>query len=77
MPISIRLRPDVERLLDQRARRERKTRTALVHEALDAWLKPSGSGLGSAIRAALADAPDGIGIERNQPADSDTRDWER
>ena len=77
MPISIRLRPDVERLLDQRARREHKTRTALVHEALDAWLKPSSIGLGSAIRAALVDAPDGFGIERNQPAESDPRDWER
>jgi predicted transcriptional regulator len=77
MPISIRLRPDVERLLEQRARREHKTRTALVHEALDAWLKPSSPGLGSAIRAALADTPDGFGIERNQPAEGDTRDWER
>lgn len=77
MPISIRLRPDIERLLDQRARRERKTRTALVHEALDAWLKPAAPGLGSAIRAALADAPDGFGIERNQPDQSDPRDWDR
>lgn len=77
MAISIRLKPDLERLLDQRAKRERKTRTALVHEALSAWLKPAGIGLGASLRAALEDEPEGFAIERNQPQASDPRDWER
>jgi predicted transcriptional regulator len=77
MPISIRLKPDIEQLLDQRARREHKTRTDLIHEALVAWLKPASPGLGSAIREALVDAPDGFGIERSQPPESDPRDWRR
>jgi predicted transcriptional regulator len=75
MAMSIRLKPELERLLDQRAKAERKTRTDLVHEALSAWLKPASPGLGSAIRAALVDTPDGFNIERNQPAQSDARDW--
>ena len=77
MPTSIRLNPEIGRLLDQRAKRERKTRTALIHEALDAWLKPPRPNLGGVIRAALSDVPDGFAIEREQPTKVDPRDWQR
>lgn len=75
MPISVRLRPDIERLLDQRARKERKTRTDLIHEALSAWLRPTAPRPGEAIRTALTAEPEGFGIERDQPATADPRDW--
>jgi predicted transcriptional regulator len=75
--MSIRLKPDIEKLLDQRARRERKTRTDLIHEALAAWLKPEPQRPGAAIRAALVAEPGGFGIEREQPATEDRRDWGR
>ena len=77
MPISVRLKPELARLLDAAARREQKTRTDLIHEALVAWLKPRRPGLGATIRAALADTPGGFGLEREQPREADRRDWAR
>ncbi|MGQ0653421.1 MAG: CopG family ribbon-helix-helix protein [Betaproteobacteria bacterium] len=77
MPISVRLKPEVERLLDEAARRQRKSRSAVIHDALDAFLRPRRPRLGDAIRSALAEVPGGFGIERAQPAKSDTRAWKR
>ena len=34
MPLSVRLKPELEQLLDATARRERKSRSAIIHEAL-------------------------------------------
>ena len=73
MPASIRLDHEIKRLLDQRAWRDKKTRTDLIHQALAAWLKPSRPRRGTVIGDALADAPDGFYIERNQPVPADLR----
>ena len=75
MPISIRLKPNLERLLNAECRRERKSRSALIHEALAAYLRPKQPNLGDAIAEALAASPRGFGIERDQPAATDKRDW--
>jgi predicted transcriptional regulator len=64
MPLSIRLKPDLERLLDAAARREHKSRSAIIHEALKARLQSTGPRLGEVIRDALAAAPDGFALER-------------
>jgi len=77
MPISVRLKPDVERLLEEAARRERKSRSAVIHDALDAFLRRKRPKLGDAIRRALAESPGGLGIERTQPRRSDKRAWKR
>ena len=77
MPISVRLKPELARLLDATARRERKTRTDMIHEALAAWLNPRRPELGATIRAALADTPGGFGLEREQPREPDRRDRAR
>lgn len=75
MPISIRLKPRLERLLNAACRRERKTRSALIHEALAAYLRPHQANLGEALAEALAASPRGFGVERDQPAAADQRDW--
>ena len=75
MPISVRLKPQLERLLDSACKRERKTRSELVHEALAAFLRPKRGNLGDAIAEALAASPRGFGIQRNQPAAAESRDW--
>ena len=77
MPVSVRLKPEVERLLDEASRRERKTRSAVIHDALAAFLKRGRPGLGDAVRRALAEVPGGLGIEREQPATTDKRAWKR
>jgi predicted transcriptional regulator len=77
MPTSLRLKPDIERLLDQACRRTHKTRSALIHEALSEYLKPRQPRLGDLIRAALKDSPEGFGLERGQPDEADKRDWRR
>lgn len=77
MPISVRLKPDVERLLEEAARRERKSRSAVIHDALDAFLRRRRPKLGDAIRRALAETPGGFGIERAQPSRADKRAWKR
>ncbi len=77
MPVSVRLKPEVERLLDEASRRERKTRSAVIHDALAAFLKHKRPGLGDAVRRALAEAPGGLAIEREQPAATDKRAWKR
>ncbi len=75
MAVSVRLKPDISKALERECKRQRKTRTALIHEALVAFLQPVRPRLGDVIREVLADAPQGLGIERNQPKDIDARDW--
>jgi predicted transcriptional regulator len=77
MPISVRLKPEIERLLDKASRRDRRSRSALIHDALTAFLKPQHPKLGAAIRQALVKAPRGFGIGREQPPAADKRDWKR
>lgn len=77
MPLSVRLKPEVEHLLDAAARRDRKSRSTLVNDALSAYLKPQRPSLGAAIRHALSTTSAGFGIEREQPAKPDKRDWKR
>ena len=77
MPLSVRLKPELERLLDAAARRERKSRSAIIHEALTARLTPFQPQLGEAIRAALAEEPDGFGLNRAQPSAAERRAWRR
>ena len=77
MPLSVRLKPELDRLLDAAVRRERKSRSAIVHEALAARLQPLRPRLGDVIREVLADAPDGFALEREQPRAADKRAWER
>ncbi len=77
MPISVRLQPDLEQLLDKASRRNRKSRSAVIHDALTAFLKPQHPKLGAAIRHALAITPRGFGIGREQPRAADKRDWKR
>ena len=77
MPISVRLKPELEQLLDKTSRRERRSRSALIHDALTAFLKPQRPKLGETIRRALAAAPEGFAIERAQPKTGDKRDWKR
>ena len=38
MAISVRLKPDISKALERECKRQRKTRTALIHEALAAFL---------------------------------------
>jgi hypothetical protein len=64
-------------LLDAAARRERKSRSAIIREALAARLRPVKPHLGDTIREALAGRPDGFALERNQPRKADRRAWER
>ena len=77
MPISVRLKPEIEQLLDKASRREHRSRSALIHDALAAFLAPQRPKLGAAIRGALAKAPQGFGLEREQPKEADERDLER
>jgi hypothetical protein len=77
VPISVRLKPELEKLLDQASRRDRRSRSALIHDALTAFLKPQHPGLGTAIRDALAKTPRGVGIEREQSLAAEKRDWKR
>ncbi len=74
MSVSVRLRPDISKVLERECKRQRKTRTALIHEALEAFLQPARPRLGDVIRDILADAPQGLGLERNQPPASDPRE---
>jgi hypothetical protein len=59
------------------ARRERKGRSAIIHEALATRLRPVKPTLGDVIRDALAVAPDGFALERKQPRKVDRRAWRR
>ena len=77
MAISVRLKPDISKALERECKRQRKTRTALIHEALAAFLQPARPRLGDVIRELLADSPQGLGLERNQPEVADQRDWGR
>ena len=75
MPISVRLKPELEELLNKASRRARKSRSAIIHDALASFLKPQRPKLGTAIRLALSKMPRGAGIRRGQPAATDKRDW--
>lgn len=75
MPISIRLERSLERRLNAACRRERKTRSALIRDALAAYLRPNQANLGEALAEALAASPRGFGLKRDQPAAADQRDW--
>ena len=77
MPMSVRLKPDIERLLDQACRHTRKKRSVLIHEALAVYLRPRRARLGDLIRQALVESPGGLGIERDQPRRVDKRSWGR
>lgn len=77
MTISVRLKPEISKVLERECKRQRKTRTALIHEALVAFLQPPPVRLGDVIRDVLADSPRGLGLERNQPEVADLRDWGR
>ena len=77
MAISVRLKPEISKVLERECKRQRKTRTALIHEALAAFLQPSRPRLGDVIREVLADSPQGLGLERSQPEAAERRDWER
>lgn len=77
MPISVRLKPELERLLDQACKRTRKNRSELIQEALAEYLKQRHRGLGDVIRNALEESPGGFAIERGQPGATEKRDWRR
>jgi predicted transcriptional regulator len=77
MSVSMRLKPDLAKLLDRECKRRRMTRTALIHDALDAYLRPQHPRLGDVIREVLADCPEGLGLQRMQPEQGDLRDWAR
>ena len=77
MPLSVRLKRDLERLLDETSRRQRKTRSALIHDALTAFLKQQRPRAAEAIRRALERSPGGFEIEREQPAEAERRSWKR
>ena len=74
MAISVRLKPELSKILERECKRQRKTRSALIHEALAAYLKPKQRNLGEALAAALAISPRGFGIKREQPVSVDKRD---
>ncbi len=78
MTVSVRLKPEIAKVLERECKRRRKTRTALIHEALEAFLQPPPTArLGEVIRGVLADSPRGLGLERAQPEAADLRDWGR
>ena len=77
MSISVRLKPELSKVLERECKRQRKTRSALIHEALTAFLQPQRPTLGEVLREVMADTPAGWGLERNPPATSDARDWGR
>ena len=75
MTISVRLKPELSKVLERECKRQHKTRTALIHEALAAYLKPKQRNLGDVLSEALAASPRGFGMERAQPVTADPRDW--
>jgi len=76
MLVSLRIKPEVAPLLKQACRAGRKTRTAVIHEALEAYLRRGETPLGEAIRQALAVAPKGMGLRRRQPRRAERRRWD-
>lgn len=77
MSISVRLKPEIAKVLERECKRQRKTRTDLIHAALAAYLLPARPRLGDVIRDVLAQSPEGLGLERDQPGFADVRDWGR
>lgn len=74
MTLSVRLKPELARLLDKACRRQRKSRSSLVHDALTQYLEPERPRLGDVLREVLADCPQGLGIERRQPPAPERRE---
>ena len=52
MTISVRLKPELSKVLERECKRQRKTRSALIQEALAAYLKPRQRNLGDALSEA-------------------------
>lgn len=77
MPISVRFKPERERRLDAACRRERRTRSALVREAIAAYLTPNGRKLADVTSEALAASPGGFDLKRNRRFVGDKRNWKR
>ena len=75
MLISVHLKPDISQALQRECKRQNKTRSALIQEALDAYLTARQRNLADAFAEALAASPGGFGIERAQPGSSSTREW--
>ena len=75
MSISVRLKPEISKVLARVCKQQRKTRTAIIHEALAAYLAPRQRNLGDVLADALAESPQGFSIERNQPSKAEARDW--
>jgi hypothetical protein len=62
---------------DSNLGRPARKRAELRPDALDAFLRRRPPKLGDAFRRALAEAPEGFGIEREQPAATEKRAWKR
>jgi predicted transcriptional regulator len=77
VPISVRLKPELQRRLDELSRRERKSRSAVIHELLTAQLARRRPHPAELFRRALALEPRGFGIKRRQPRKPDKRAWKR
>ena len=77
MSISVRLKPAISKVLERECKRQRKTRTALIHEALAAYFQPERKRLGDVLRDVMADTPQGWGLERNQPRERVPREFGR
>jgi predicted transcriptional regulator len=77
MPISVRLKPQLQRLLDELSRRERKSRSAVIHELLNAQLARRRMHPAEALRRVLSEVPGGFGVKRQQPRRADKRAWKR
>lgn len=77
MPISVRLKPELQRLLDEFSKRQRKSRSAVIHDLLSAQLVRQRPHPADAFRQALAHSPRGLGVKRSQPRRSDKRGWKR
>jgi predicted transcriptional regulator len=75
MAISVRLKPELSKVLERECKRQRKTRSTLIQEALAAYLKPKQRNLGEVLAEALVGAPRGFGIKRKPPATVDRRAW--
>lgn len=75
MSTSVRLKPDIAVLLANECKRQGKTRTDLIHEALAAYLPVRTLRLGDVIGQILAQTPGGWGLVRQQPHQVDEHDW--
>ena len=77
MPTSVRLKPEIEKLLDQACKSKHKNRSTVINEALAEFLKPRRPNLGELFEELLKESPQGFRIKRQQPKTPDKRDWLR